>query len=75
MRAELVLEPCEREGRLEREVDVVTEEQVSRLRLALETSVAVATCGDGLEQLTVVSDIERAAQRGPRSRIVGSLTS
>ena len=38
MRAALVLEPRELERRLEREVDVVAQEEVARLRLGLEAS-------------------------------------
>ena len=56
-----MLEPRELERGLEREVDVVAQEDVARLRLGLEGREAVAAGARSIEQLAVVREIERAA--------------
>ena len=48
------------DGRGQREVDVVAEEEVSRLRVVAETREAVAAGLRGVEELAVVREVEGA---------------
>ena len=60
MHLELGLELGHRHGRVQREVDVVTEEEVARLGAVTETGEPVAAGLRGFEQLPVVIELERA---------------
>src|SRR6266511_802128 len=60
-RAELVLQLGEVERRGEREVDVVPEQEVARIGVAVEEREPVATGLGRLDQLPVVIDVETAA--------------
>src|SRR5262249_60247216 len=63
MRAGLGLELGELERRVEREVDVVAEQQLAGFRLAIEEAEPVAAGLCGREQVGVVREIEGAAQK------------
>src|SRR5207248_8048266 len=60
-RSQLRLELRELHGRLERQVDVVAEQQVARLRIAVEEGEPVAAGARCRQKLAVVLQLEGAA--------------
>ena len=65
LRAGFGLEPGQRERRVEREVDVVPQQQITGRRLVVEKREPVAARLGRCEQLAVMREVERAAHVPP----------
>src|SRR5262245_1447924 len=65
--ARIVLELCEPQGGVERQVDVVAEQEVPGGRLAVEEREAIAAGARRVEELPVMREIERAAHAASTS--------